>query len=150
MEYGQVCYCYWQRQHTLSGGGNSSAQPILSRPVPKGPKRTQPDIMWPEVGRTLYWLARATRAKRVLELGTGLGYATIRMASAVATQDGRVITIECNPNIAEEARENINAGLLQSSIFPRFMENSIKFCNTLLVTVACISRPGICNLIIST
>lgn len=78
------------------------------------PDLLTPNIVWPEVGRTLYWLARATRAKKVLELGTGLGYATIWIARATVVQDGRVLTIERNPDIAEEARENItNADLLK-------------------------------------
>lgn len=73
-----------------------------------------PMIVGIEVGKTLYWLATITHAKRALEIGTGLGYATIWIAQALSAFDGQLITIERNFDIAEEARRNLqNAGLLQ-------------------------------------
>lgn len=52
-------------------------------------------------GPLLGVLAAATRARRVLELGTGLGYSALWLASAGAHVD----TIEQDPEHAERARE---------------------------------------------
>ncbi|HEU4698925.1 MAG TPA: class I SAM-dependent methyltransferase [Gemmatimonadales bacterium] len=48
----------------------------------------------PEAGALLALLVRATRARRVLEIGTSNGYSTLWLADAVAETGGRVTTIE--------------------------------------------------------
>ena len=65
-----------------------------------------PMIVWPEVGRNLYVLAKAVRAKRILELGTGTGYATIWLAEAAKFCGGKVLTVERDKTLAEEAKRN--------------------------------------------
>ena len=65
----------------------------------------------PNQGKLLALLARATVARRILEIGTLGGYSTICLARGLAP-DGRLITIEANPDYAAVARANIaRAGL---------------------------------------
>jgi predicted O-methyltransferase YrrM len=64
-----------------------------------------------EEGRLLQVLLRAVRARRVIELGTLGGYSAIWMARALPA-DGRLITLEREPDRAELARRYIaRAGL---------------------------------------
>ena len=65
----------------------------------------------PNQGKLLMLLARAIGARRILEIGTLGGYSTIWLARGLAP-DGRLITLEANPDHAEVARANIDrAGL---------------------------------------
>lgn len=69
----------------------------------------------PDTARLMYILARGSRAKRVLEIGTSNGYSTIWLASAVAPQGGKVTTIDLVAEKQAMARENLRrAGLLDS------------------------------------
>jgi len=61
----------------------------------------------PVNGKFLHLLARMSGARRVLEIGTLGGYSTIWLARAVP-DDGRVVTIEAEPHIAEIARRNFD------------------------------------------
>jgi caffeoyl-CoA O-methyltransferase len=62
-------------------------------------------------GKFLQVLARACRAKKVLEIGTLGGYSTIWMARALPP-GGKVVTLEIDPKHAEVARRNFErAGL---------------------------------------
>jgi len=67
----------------------------------------------PEFGFLLYNLARASRAKTIVEFGTSFGVSTIYLASAIRDNGGgKVITTEYEPTKAEKARKNItDAGL---------------------------------------
>jgi predicted O-methyltransferase YrrM len=65
----------------------------------------------PNQGKLLMLLARAIGARRILEIGTLGGYSTIWLARGLPS-DGRLITLETNPDYAEVARANIaRAGL---------------------------------------
>ncbi len=65
----------------------------------------------PNQGKFLMLLARAIGASRILEIGTLGGYSTIWLVRGLAP-DGRLITIEANPDCAEVARANLaRAGL---------------------------------------
>ena len=57
-------------------------------------------------GKLLYLLATASRATRVLEIGTLAGYSTINLARAVGPA-GRVVTLEYEPAHAEVARQSL-------------------------------------------
>ncbi|HWO88114.1 MAG TPA: O-methyltransferase [Gemmatimonadales bacterium] len=59
-------------------------------------------IVGPVVGRLLYMLARITRARRVMELGSAIGYSTIWWARAVGPR-GRVWYTDGDPANASEA-----------------------------------------------
>ena len=72
-------------------------------------------IVGPMVGRLLHILASASRAKRVLEIGTAIGYSAIWFGLAVKPNKGKVITIEIDKEIANEAMKNISrAGLAKT------------------------------------
>jgi len=67
----------------------------------------------PDTGRLLWILIRSARAARILEVGTSNAYSTIWLADAARAFDGRVTTLERNPDKARMARENLTrAGLL--------------------------------------
>ena len=65
---------------------------------------------WPIVGAgegsLLFLLARALGARRVLELGTAIGYSASWLAMAVGPE-GRVLTVEGVPATADLARGNL-------------------------------------------
>jgi predicted O-methyltransferase YrrM len=67
----------------------------------------------PTQGKLLHLLARIRGARAILEIGTLGGYSTIWMARALPP-DGRLVTLEIDPQHAEVARANIaRAGLAQ-------------------------------------
>ena len=69
-------------------------------------------IIGPLVGELLSLLARVTRARSILELGTATGYSAIFLAQGCKASQGRVVTLESNPNMAARANVNIQlAGL---------------------------------------
>ena len=65
---------------------------------------------WPIVGSAegslLHILARAIRARRILELGTAIGYSVTWLARALP-DDGELVTVEHNPETAAIARKNM-------------------------------------------
>jgi predicted O-methyltransferase YrrM len=70
-----------------------------------------PIAVAPNQGKFLYLLARMIGAATILEIGTLGGYSTIWLGRALPA-DGRLITLESQPNHADVARENIaRAGL---------------------------------------
>jgi predicted O-methyltransferase YrrM len=64
-------------------------------------------IVGPVVGRLLYLLARLCSARQILELGTATGYSALFLAQACRRIQGRVISYEIDPLMAERARANI-------------------------------------------
>jgi predicted O-methyltransferase YrrM len=66
----------------------------------------------PNQGKLLEVLARAVRARRILEIGTLGGYSTIWLGRALPPE-GRLLTLEINGKHAEVARSNLaRAGLI--------------------------------------
>jgi len=63
-------------------------------------------IIGPVVGELLSILVTATQAKRILELGTAIGYSTVFLAKGCEAVNGKVITLEMSPGLAERARAN--------------------------------------------
>jgi predicted O-methyltransferase YrrM len=59
-----------------------------------------------QYGRLLTLLARISRTRRVLEIGTLAGYSTICLARGVGAE-GRVVSLEFEPRHAEVARANL-------------------------------------------
>lgn len=65
-----------------------------------------------DTGRLLWVLVAATRASRILEVGTSNAFSTIWLADAARTTGGRVTTLELNPDKIALARANLaSAGL---------------------------------------
>ena len=69
----------------------------------------------PNLGKLLYLLARLSKAKKILEVGTLAGYSTIWMAKALP-KDGKIITLEIDTHHAEVARKNIDRAGLSSKV----------------------------------
>ncbi len=67
------------------------------------------------IGRMLYLQAKSINAKSMLEIGTLGAYSTIWLAKALP-EDGKLITIEHNPNYAAVAQENIDHANLSPQI----------------------------------
>jgi caffeoyl-CoA O-methyltransferase len=65
-------------------------------------KREDIPISDPEVGRLLSILARTTGARRILEVGTAIGYGTLCMARGAP--EARVVTIDVDPQRLAVAR----------------------------------------------
>ena len=60
----------------------------------------------PEVGKTIYLLAKMVGAKRILEIGALGGYSTIWLARALP-EDGQVVSLELSSAHAAFAQENV-------------------------------------------
>ena len=64
---------------------------------------------WPIVGAAegslLHILARGIQARRILELGTAIGYSGTWLARALP-EEGELVTVEGDPETAETARKN--------------------------------------------
>jgi predicted O-methyltransferase YrrM len=86
--------------HALSESARAGLRPI-------NVSRTQ--------GKLLHLIARMIGARNVLEVGTLGGYSSIWMARALP-EDGRLITLEIDPNTAEIARLNFAFAGLNSMI----------------------------------
>jgi predicted O-methyltransferase YrrM len=66
----------------------------------------------PDTAQVLAVLVRATRARRVLEIGTSNGYSTLWLADAVASTGGRVLSVDVEAARTEMAASNLErAGL---------------------------------------
>jgi len=69
---------------------------------------TNPQMLsGPVVGRLLELLVRATRAQRVLEIGTYSGYSALAMAAGLGAE-GRIVTLEADPEHASFARRTFS------------------------------------------
>jgi len=70
-------------------------------------------VIGPEKGKILDDVIRASKPRRVLEIGTLIGYSAIRIARLLP-RGGRLVCIEMNAHHAEMARMNLErAGLSQ-------------------------------------
>jgi len=79
--------------------------------IARAGERDDLPLVDPEVGALLRVLVLATRATRVLEIGTAIGYSGVWMAGALP-KDGLFITMEVDESRAKTARENFaRAGL---------------------------------------
>jgi predicted O-methyltransferase YrrM len=65
-------------------------------------------IVFPDTGGLLHTLARACGARRILEIGTAIGYSTLWMATALPS-DGTLITMEYDAVRAARARDHFAA-----------------------------------------
>jgi caffeoyl-CoA O-methyltransferase len=92
------------------GGLNRLHDPLLDEIAARGEREDLP-LIDPEVGALLRVLATASGARRILEIGTAIGYSGLWLAGALPP-DGMLLTMEMNPERAAAARENFaKAGL---------------------------------------
>jgi predicted O-methyltransferase YrrM len=83
--------------------------PDLKRALAQSAAAGLPQIAVSAVqGKLLYLLARLQGARRILEIGTLGGYSAIWLARALPS-DGRLITLEIDPEHAAVARANLEA-----------------------------------------
>jgi predicted O-methyltransferase YrrM len=87
-------------------------------------------IIGPLVGRLLYNLAKASQSKKILEIGTAIGYSGIWLARAVVPLKGSVTTIDMDPERVEIAKKNISQAGLERAV--KIIEgNALKVLPTL-------------------
>ena len=86
-------------------GTDAALAEALERTKASGIPQIQVD---PTQGKLLNLLARMAGAQRILEVGTLAGYSTIWLARALPA-DGKLITLEYEPEHAKVAEENIAA-----------------------------------------
>jgi predicted O-methyltransferase YrrM len=72
-------------------------------------------IVMPDTGALLHALVRLTRARRVLEIGTAIGYSTLWMATALPA-DGLLISLERDQSRATRAREHARAAGVDAKV----------------------------------
>jgi predicted O-methyltransferase YrrM len=71
----------------------------------------------PETGVLLYMLARATRARAIVEFGTSFGVSTLHLAAALRDNGGgQLISTEFEPSKIVHARENLAAAGLSDLV----------------------------------
>ncbi|MCQ1530212.1 O-methyltransferase [Lutispora saccharofermentans] len=59
-----------------------------------------------DVARYLKILIMIKRPKRILEIGTSIGYSTTSMATAVKSFGGKITTVEYDEKVAKQAKDN--------------------------------------------
>ncbi len=81
---------------------------------------TYAPIIEPEVANLLTFLIKLCRPKRILELGSAIGYSAIVMARAM--EDGELITVERYDKMYERTINNVKKANLSHIIKPVFDE----------------------------
>lgn len=70
-------------------------------------------IVEPEVGQLLNLLVNITKPKKILEIGTAIGYSTICMARALNDEEAKITSVEILPHRIEMALNNFEkAGVI--------------------------------------
>jgi predicted O-methyltransferase YrrM len=64
----------------------------------------------PDTAALLALLARATGARKLLELGTSNGYSTLWLADAVRSNGGRMVSVDVDAERSAEAARNLDRG----------------------------------------
>lgn len=72
-------------------------------------------IVQPEVAKLMLTIGKIARPKKILEIGTAIGYSAILM-SKVLDNGGTITTIERNPKMIELAKINIEKANLTNTI----------------------------------
>lgn len=62
-------------------------------------------IIHPEVAQLIRVLIKISKPKRILEIGTAIGYSALVMANAM-DKDGKIITIEKRDDMIQMAKEH--------------------------------------------
>jgi predicted O-methyltransferase YrrM len=86
---------------------SAAPHPVLARILDAGRADDVP-VVDPLTGALLHALVLGTGARRVLEIGTAIGYSTVWMAAAMPP-GGMLVTLERDPDRAATARDNCAA-----------------------------------------
>ena len=79
-------------------------------------KWLMPRSLHPDAAKLLNLLAKATGAKRMLEIGTSVGYSTVHLALAAQETGGHLTTLELLPAKYEQAKANLSRGGLSDVV----------------------------------
>ena len=93
---------------------NRAADPLLLELADEGRRGNLP-LVFAEGGALLRVQALAIGAKRILEIGTAIGYSGLWLAGALPS-DGMLITIEQDPQRADAARRNFERAGFSSRV----------------------------------
>lgn len=74
------------------------------------------DALDPDAAKLLYIIAVGARAKNIVEVGTGIGYATLWLAAAAKILRGKVVTCEIDEVKVAEARSHFEKAGLADTI----------------------------------
>jgi predicted O-methyltransferase YrrM len=69
-----------------------------------------------EDARLLYLLARSCGCRRILEIGTSIGYSTLHLAQAMQETNGQVVSIDASGERQAEARRHLEAAGLAERV----------------------------------
>ncbi len=72
-------------------------------------------IVEPETARLLSVITKLMRPSKILEVGCAIGYSSILMARSIA-EDGKILTLEYDPDMVKTARENVKKAGLEETI----------------------------------
>jgi len=86
---------------------SAGRDPVMIEMEELAERENVPIVPW-ETGRLLAVLVRATGARRIVEVGTAIGYSTLHMARA--SQDARIVTLERDPGRIAQARDFLARG----------------------------------------
>lgn len=92
----------------------SQANQVL-RAIEKAAETQFLPIIGPHKGQILAEVVRATKPRRVLEVGTLIGYSAILMGKEL-DKDAELISIEIHPDEAKQAEENIQRAKIPPSV----------------------------------
>jgi len=81
--------------------------PYIARMRAEGEKRRPGMQVSAYEGSVLAWVVAISGAKRILEIGTFMGYSTLWMASAMG-ENGHITSLEFDADYAHQARQNIH------------------------------------------
>ena len=87
----------------------------ILRQIEKSAERNYLPIIGPRRGRALAKLVAQLKPKRVLEVGTLIGYSTILMGKELGS-DAEIITIEIDREEAEVAKKNIEKAEIKPKV----------------------------------
>lgn len=114
--------------------------PFFSEYEEKNRKREYEDLqpaILSSVGALLSILIKATKSKRILEIGTSVGYSTHWLALAAKSSRGKVTTIDNHERTSVEAKSNFKKSKIEryinfivddcTLVLPKFKSNSFDF-----------------------
>lgn len=87
----------------------------LLRELERYAARDDVPIIGPVEARLLALLARSVGASRILEIGTAIGYSTIWLAQVAQERGGKVVSLERNRKMFEQAEANLRKAGLSGS-----------------------------------